>query len=331
MQFGNACLKHGLLLAPMAGDTDSAMRLLCHEQGAELTVTEMISAKAMHYGDGKTWALAQIREGEGPVSIQIFGHEPDIMVEAVRLLSDGVRSYAPKGFRPASVDINMGCPVKKITANGEGSALMRDPGLAAELLAAAVEAGRPYGMPITLKIRAGWDDSQKNAVTIARLAEEAGVSAITVHGRTREQLYTPGTVDLGIIRAVKEAVSVPVVGNGDVFTAADALRMKEVCGCDGIMVARGALGNPFLFRAIVAALEGRTYTEPTVEERIETACRHLRLKVAEKGEYTGVRESRSLLGRYLKGIPGSATLRDALCRAETAEEAEAVLRQAGGR
>ena len=329
MQFGNACLKHGILLAPMAGDTDSAMRILSAEQGAELTVTEMISAKAMHYEDTKTWALAQVRAGEGPVSVQIFGHEPEIVAEAVRLLSDGSHVYGPPGIRPASVDINMGCPVKKITANGEGSALMREPALAAEILSAAVEAGRPFGIPITVKIRAGWDDAHKNAVEIACLAEAAGVAAITVHGRTREQLYAPGTVDLGIIRAVKEAVSVPVVGNGDIFSAEDALRMREECGCDGIMVARGALGDPFLFRSIVAALEGRLEVSPTLEERIETACRHLRLKVEEKGEFTGVRESRNLLGRYLRGIPGSAALRDALCRASTVFEAETILRSAG--
>lgn len=326
MQFGNACLKHGIFLAPMAGDTDSAMRLLSAEMGAELTVTEMVSAKAMHYGDKKTWALAQIRAGEGPVSVQIFGHEPDIIAEAVRMLSDGSHPYAPSEVQIASVDINMGCPVHKITANGEGSALMKDPVLAAEILSAAVEAGRPYGMPVTVKIRAGWDDKQKNAVAIARIAEAAGVSAITVHGRTREQLYTPGVVDLGVIRAVKETVSVPVVGNGDIFSAEDALRMYEECGCDGVMVARGAIGNPFLFRQIVAALEGRTYTVPTLEERIDVACRHLRLKVEEKGEFTAIREARGLIGHYLKGIPGSASVRNLLCSASTLKEAEHLLR-----
>lgn len=326
MKFGNAELKNGLLLAPMAGDTDSAMRRICHALGAELTVTEMISAKAMHYGDEKTWALARIREGEGPVSVQIFGHEPDIMAEAARMLSDGSRVYAPTGFRPASIDINMGCPVKKITANGEGSALMRDKALATEILSACVEAAAPFGIPVTVKIRAGWDADHKNAVEIARAAEAAGVAAITVHGRTREQLYAPG-VDLSVIRRVKEAVSVPVIGNGDIFSVSDALRMREQTGCDGVMIARGALGNPFLFREIGAAWEGREAPPPTFDERIDTALLQLSLMVEEKGEYTAVREARPMLGRYLKGIRGSATVRDALCRIESAAEAEEILRE----
>lgn len=325
MKFGNAELKHGLLLAPMAGDTDSAMRQICHALGAELTVTEMISAKAMHYGDEKTWALARVRAEEGPVSVQIFGREPEIMAEATRMLSDGSRAYAPAGFKPSSIDINMGCPVKKITANGEGSALMRDKALAAEILSACVEAAAPYGIPVTVKIRAGWDAAHKNAVEIAAAAERAGVSAITVHGRTREQLYSPG-VDLAVIRGVKEAVSVPVIGNGDIFTVADAIRMREVTGCDGVMVARGALGNPFLFREIAATWEGKTVAPPTVDERIDTALLQLSLMVAQKGEYTAVREARPMLGRYLKGIRGSATVRDALCRIESAAEAERILR-----
>lgn len=324
MKFGNATLKHGLFLAPMAGDTDSAMRRICHAMGAELTVTEMISAKAMHHGDTKTWALARIHEGEGAVSVQIFGHEPEIMAEAARMLSDGSRRYAPNGFAPASIDVNMGCPVKKITSNGEGSALMRDKVLAAEILSACVEAAAPFGVPVTVKIRAGWDEEHKNAAEIAAAAERAGVSAVTVHARTKEQLYSPG-VDLSVIREVKDAVRIPVVGNGDVFTVEDALRMFDVCGCDGIMIARGALGNPFLFREIAAVLDGKTAPAPTVDERIDTALCQLSLMVEEKGEFTAVREARPMLGRYLKGIRRSASVRDALCRIESAAEAERIL------
>lgn len=308
MQVKNIQLKHGLILAPMAGVTDHSMRVLCHRMGAELSVTEMISAKAMHFGDEKTLDLAKSDKSTSPCAIQIFGHEPEIMAEAAKTLEES--------FRPAIIDINMGCPVKKIVSNGEGSALMKDPDLAQAIVSAVVKA---VDTPVTVKIRAGWDEASKNAVEFAKGLEKAGASMIAVHGRTKSQMYNPG-VDLDIIKAVKNAVSVPVVGNGDIYSAEDALRMYEYTGCDGIMIARGVYGNPWIFKEIISALEGKEYLPPTVTERLSLAKEHLMMLIEDKGEYTGIREARKHLAWYLKGMRSATTARVDINHSESAEE-----------
>ena len=297
MQIKNISFNRGIFLAPMAGVTDYSMRVLCHRMGAEMSVTEMLSAKALHYGDEKTEDLAKFDALTSPCSIQIFGHEPQIMAEAAAMLE--------KRFKPHMIDINMGCPVKKIVSNGEGSALMKDPLLAEEIVKAVASAIKT---PLSVKIRAGWDELSKNAVDFACRMEKAGAEMITVHGRTRSQMYNPG-VDLDIIKNVKNAVSVPVLGNGDIYNAADALHMLEYTGCDGIMVARGAYGNPWIFEEITCALEGNVYTPPCVTERIAVAKQHLSMLIEDKGEYTGIREARKHLAWYLKGMRGAAPAR----------------------
>ncbi len=313
MQVKNIQLKHGLILAPMAGVTDHSMRILCHRMGAELSVTEMISAKAMHFGDEKTLDLAKFDSSTSPCAIQIFGHEPEIMAEAAKTLEER--------FRPEIIDINMGCPVKKIVSNGEGSALMRDPCLARSIVSAVVKA---VETPVTVKIRAGWDEASKNAVELAKELEAAGASMIAVHGRTKSQMYNPG-VDLDIIKAVKKTVCVPVVGNGDIYSAEDALRMLEYTECDGIMIARGAYGNPWIFREIISALEGKGYTPPSVTERISLAKEHISLLITDKGEYTGIREARKHLAWYIKGMRGAAPARVEINAAESVDAVTEIL------
>ena len=305
MNIQNLRFIHGIFLAPMAGVTDYSMRVLCHRMGAEMSVTEMLSAKALHYRDEKTEELAKFDSLTSPCSIQIFGHEPDIMAEAAAMLE--------KRFAPKMIDINMGCPVKKIVSNGEGSALMRDPKLAEEIVKAVSSAIKT---PLSVKIRAGWDENNKNAVEFACRIERAGADMICIHGRTKSQMYNPG-VDLNIIKDVKNALSIPVLGNGDIYSAADALYMLEYTGCDGIMVARGAYGNPWIFKEIKCALEGKGYTPPSVTERINVAKEHLSLLIANKGEYTGIREARKHLAWYLKGMRGAAPARVEINAAES--------------
>ncbi len=305
MQIKNIKFDKSIFLAPMAGVTDHSMRLLCHRMGAQMSVTEMLSAKALHYGDEKTEELAKFDTLTSPCSIQIFGHEPDIMAEAATILE--------KRFSPHMIDINMGCPVKKIVSNGEGSALMRDPALAEEIVRTVSSAIKT---PLSVKIRAGWDENSKNAVEFACRLERAGAVMITVHGRTKSRMYNPG-IDLDIIKDVKKALSVPVLGNGDIYTAADALRMLEHTGCDGVMVARGAYGNPWIFKEIGCALEGKEYTPPSVSERITVAKEHLSLLISDKGEYTGIREARKHLAWYLKGMRGAAPARVEINAAES--------------
>ena len=303
-----------LCLAPMAGVSDLSFRSICRQHGADFTVTEMVSAKALYFRDHKTPMLCRLAEDEHPSAIQLFGREPNTMAwAAAELLS----AKNP----PDIIDINMGCPMPKITKNGEGSALMREPKLAAEIVAAVARAVAP--VPVTVKIRSGWDDRTKNAAEFAKMLEQAGAAAITVHGRTREQLYAP-PVDIGIIADVVRSVSIPVIGNGGIMCAADALFMLDATGCAGIAVARGAMGRPWIFEEIRAALEGREFAEPTVRERIEAAIRHLHAIYADKGE-RGVFEARGAVSHYIKGIRGAAQVRDAINRATSPDEMEQIL------
>lgn len=313
---GNVTLKNGILLAPMAGVTDYAFRALCRRCGAEFTVSEMVSAKAMHYRDEKTAVLARIRAEEAPMAIQIFGSEPDIMAEAAALLANGSYHGCVSDCAPAAIDINMGCPVRKIVSGGDGSALMKNPEKAHDIVKAVVAA---TPLPVTVKIRAGWSEHCKNAVEVALAVQEAGAAMVTVHGRTREQLYRP-PVDLAVIAAVKEALSIPVVGNGGIANAKDALIMKSETGCDGIMVAQGAEGNPWLFAEITAAFEGKEYVPPTPEEQLCMAREHIRLLCEDKGEVVGVREARKHLAWYVTGMRGAAAFRRAVNSALTLEE-----------
>ena len=320
LTFGGITLPHGLMLGPMAGYTDLAMRLCCREKGAEYTVTEMISAKAVCYGDKKTPLLARIAEGDTPSAIQLFGSEPDFVAEAAKRLEGG----AAGGIAPSAIDINMGCPVPKIAGNGEGSALMKDPRRAAAIVSATVKATR---LPVTVKIRLGWDEESQNAPLLAQHLEAAGASLIVVHGRTRRQMYA-GEANLSGIAAVKRAVSIPVVGNGDVKDAKSARRMLAETGCDGLMIGRGAVGNPFVFEEIAAHLDGQPYTPPTLAERLSFALHQLRLAALDKGEHTAVMESRKQLAEVIRGSTGAAALRGRINTAASIAEIQEILADA---
>lgn len=297
MRIGNLKIDNPLFLAPMAGITDLAFRKLCREQGCGVVYTEMVSAKGMYYGSERTESLIEIHPDEHPIGIQIFGSDPLIMANMAEMISETEADL---------IDINMGCPAPKIVKNGEGSALLKDPKLVANIIKEVVRAS---SKPVTVKIRKGWDEESVNAVDIALIAEESGAAAITVHGRTREQFYS-GKADWDIIRQVKERVSIPVIGNGDIFTAQAAMDMKVKTGCDGIMVARGAQGNPWLFSDILALqLHGILPSPPSVEERIDTALRHMDMLVAQKGEKIGVCEMRKHIAWYLKGMKDSGKIR----------------------
>lgn len=322
-------LRHGLMLAPMAGVTDYAFRTVCRGQGAEYTVSEMISAKALVYEQRARHAraagsapLAAIRPGERHHALQLFGSEPDFMAEAARLLESGEYLGAVAGEKPAAIDINMGCPVPKVAGNGEGSALMRDPARAAAIVRAVADAVR---LPVTVKIRSGWDENSINAPEFARAMADAGAAAICIHARTRKQMYAP-SADYSVIAAVKHAVDVPVIGNGDIASAADMRRMAEISGCDGYMIGRGAQGNPWLFAELTAALEGRDWVPPTPSERLAVAVHHLRLLVEDKGEPTAVREARKHMAWYIHGLPGAAAARAAVMRTDSINEMIDILR-----
>ncbi|MBQ1230386.1 MAG: tRNA dihydrouridine synthase DusB [Clostridia bacterium] len=330
MRIGNTEIAHGLFLAPLAGVSDRSFRRMARRFGAEYTVSEMVSAKALCYEQlskrpvtdsrVRTAPLAAVYREEEPMAVQLFGAEPDFVAEAARLLESGEYRGACGEIPPAAIDINMGCPMAKIVGNGEGSALLKDPLLAAEIVRATV---RAISLPVTVKIRAGWDAESINAVEVAKRLEDAGASMICVHGRTRAQMYAP-SADWSIIRAVKEAVSVPVVGNGDVFSGEDALRMLRETGCDGVMIARGAQGNPWIFSEVSAALEGRPYTPPTLTERLSIALEHAEDIVLEKGERIGIAESRKHMAWYLHGIRGAATARNAVMTASTLSDLRSI-------
>ena len=318
MRIGGYEFKHGLMLAPMAGFTDRAMRVVCHGQGCELSVTEMISAKAVVYNDKKTYKLARIMPDEGPVLLQIFGSEPDVMAEAAGRLSAPVDESAAA---PIGIDINMGCPVHKIFSNGEGSALMRSPGLIYDIVKAVSSA---TDLPCTVKMRLGVDSRSINVVECAKAAEEAGAALLTVHGRTRAELYS-GKANWEAIARVKECLHIPLVANGDILTAADVLCALEVTGADGVAIGRGAVGNPFVFGEMIAALEGREYTTPTLDERIALALTQLTVASEEKGEEVAVREARKQIAQYFHSFRGAAELRAEINRALTVAEVKTAI------
>lgn len=310
-----------IILAPMAGITDYAFRTVAREQGADLCVSEMISAKAVHYKDEKTATLARIYENDTPLGIQIFGSDPDIMAECAELISNGTYAHAKSALTPAYIDINMGCPVKKIVSNGEGSALLKSPTLCGEIVKACVNA---TDLPVTVKIRAGWDKNSINATEVAKICEANGASAITIHGRTREQMYEP-YANWDIIRDVKNAVSIPVIGNGDIFSGADAIRMLDETGVNSIMVGRGALGNPFIFAEIKAHLEGKSYTPPTIFEKLQVAREQVALMIKDKGEEVAILEARKHLAWYIKGERSCTGVKVAINKASTLAELDAIL------
>ncbi len=317
MKIGNTELKYGLMLAPMAGYTDRGMRLVCHKYGAEYSVTEMVSAKAVCFGDKKTHALAKIKSDECPCSVQIFGSEPDIMARAAEILSHGEDG----GVLPVAIDINMGCPVNKVFSNGEGSALMRNPDLIYKIVKGVTGA---IDIPCTVKLRAGVDSASRNAVECALAAEAAGAAVIAVHGRTRVEMYS-GKADMQVVKDVKKSVQIPVIANGDICSGADAVCILAETGADGIMVGRAAIGNPFVFSEILAAFSGEKYSPPTLEERIAAALFQLGEAVAEKGESVAVREARKQIALYLRSFRGAAQIRAEINRAETFTEVKRAL------
>ena len=314
LRIGNVELENNLILAPMAGVTDLPFRLLCREQGAGLLCMEMVSAKAIYYKNKNTEALLEIDPREPPVSLQLFGSDPQVISQMARQIED----------RPFSIlDINMGCPVPKVVGNGEGSALMKQPKLVYEIVSRTVQAIRK---PVTVKIRKGFDEEHINAVEIARIAQEAGAAAVAVHGRTREQYYA-GKADWEIIARVKDALEIPVIGNGDVNSPEDAQAMMAQTGCDGVMIGRGAQGNPWIFRQILHWMEtGERMASPTRQEIREMILRHGRLQVECKGEYLAVRQMRKHMAWYLKGFPNSARLRGQVNEVETFREIEDLIR-----
>lgn len=315
LKIGNVVLENNLILAPMAGVTDLPFRILCKEQGAGLICMEMVSAKAILYKNKNTKELLTIDEGEHPVSLQLFGSDPDIISEIAKQIEE----------LPFDIlDINMGCPVPKVVKNGEGCALMKRPLLAGKIIE---KTARAIQKPVTVKIRKGFDACHVNAAEMARIAEESGAAAIAVHGRTREQFYS-GTADWEIIRQVKEAVSIPVIGNGDLLHGKDVKRMREQTGCDGFMVARGAQGNPWIFKSMLYFLEtGEELPKPSVSEMAEMMLRHARMLIAYKGDYTGIREMRKHASWYTNGYRNAAKLRTRINEVESYGELCALLEE----
>ena len=315
LQIGNVTLENNLILAPMAGVTDLPFRLLCREQGAGLVCMEMVSAKAILYKNRNTEELLTIDPKEHPVSLQLFGSDPDIISEIAKQIEE----------RPFDIlDLNMGCPVPKVVNNGDGSALMKNPRLAGEIIE---KTARAIKKPLTVKIRKGFDDAHVNAVELAHIAQESGAAAVAVHGRTREQYYA-GHADWDIIRQVKEAVSIPVIGNGDIRTPEDVAAMAEQTGCDGYMIARGAEGNPWIFRQILYYFEtGEHLSRPDFSEVTEMLLRHAKMQIDCKGDYTGIREIRKHAAWYTAGYRNSSKLRGRINEVENYEQLEALFRE----
>ena len=315
LKIGTVELENPYILAPMAGVTDLPFRLLCKEQGAGLLCMEMVSAKAIQYNNKNTKALLEIHPEELPVSLQLFGSEPDVISEIAKRI----------GELPFSIlDINMGCPVPKIVKNGEGSALMKNPKLVYEIVR---KTARAIQKPVTVKIRKGFDDTCINAVEIAKIIEDAGGKAVAVHGRTREQYYS-GKADWDIIRQVKEAVSIPVIGNGDVVSGESAIAIQKETGCDGVMIGRGAQGNPWIFSELLEYEQtGKMPQRPSVEAIRKMMLRHAQLQMQYKGEYLGIREMRKHVSWYTSGLPNSAKLRDEINRVDNYEELEKLLEE----
>ena len=315
MKIGNVELKNAIALAPMAGVTDLPFRLLCKEQGCGLMYTEMVSAKAILYKNRNTEELLTIDPKEHPVSLQLFGSDPDIISEIAKQIEE----------RPFDIlDLNMGCPVPKVVNNGDGSALMKNPRLAGEIIE---KTARAIKKPLTVKIRKGFDDAHVNAVELAHIAQESGAAAVAVHGRTREQYYA-GHADWDIIRQVKEAVSIPVIGNGDIRTPEDVAAMAEQTGCDGYMIARGAEGNPWIFRQILHYFEtGEHLSRPDFSEVTEMLLRHAKMQIDCKGDYTGIREIRKHAAWYTAGYRNSSKLRGRINEVENYEQLEALFRE----
>lgn len=315
LQIGNVTLENNLILAPMAGVSDLPFRLLCREQGAGLVCMEMVSAKAILYKNRNTEELLTIDPKEHPVSLQLFGSDPDIISEIAKQIEE----------RPFDIlDLNMGCPVPKVVNNGDGSALMKNPRLAGEIIE---KTARAIKKPLTVKIRKGFDDAHVNAVELAHIAQESGAAAVAVHGRTREQYYA-GHADWDIIRQVKEAVSIPVIGNGDIRTPEDVAAMAEQTGCDGYMIARGAEGNPWIFRQILHYFDtGEHLARPDFSEVTEMLLRHAKMQIDCKGDYTGIREIRKHAAWYTAGYRNSSKLRGRINEVENYEQLETLFRE----
>ena len=312
LKIGSVELNNPFILAPMAGVCDLPFRLLCKEKGAAMVCTEMVSAKAIYYNNKNTKELLTIDKNEGPVSLQLFGSEPKLMAEMAKRIEE-----IPFDI----LDFNMGCPVPKVVNNGEGSALMKNPVLAGHIIEAMANA---ISKPVTVKIRAGFDAEHINAVEIAKIAENSGAAAITVHARTREQYYS-GKADREIIRLVKEAVSIPVIGNGDIDCYESAKHMLEYTGCDGVAIGRGAEGNPWIFEELNAKYAGLDYNKPSLEEVKEMIMRHARMLIDYKGEYIGIREMRKHAAWYTAGFKGASKLRGRLNEASSIESLEEII------
>lgn len=312
LKIGNVELNNNIILAPMAGVTDLSFRKICKDCGAGLVETEMVSSKAIYYNDEKTLKMINTQGEKRPVSMQIFGNEPDIMAEAAKFLQD----------KADIIDINMGCPAPKVVKNGDGSKLLLDLDLVGEIVSRVVSVSK---VPVTVKIRKGWDDEHIVAVEAAKVIEKAGASAITVHGRTRTQFYT-GIADWNIIKEVKEAVSIPVIGNGDIVSGKTAEKVFETTGVDGIMIGRATLGNPWIFNEVISYLNGDSYFGPTKQEVLDTIIRHYEMLAEEKGEYTAVREMRKHIAWYIKGMKDASVMRNEINQIEDMHEVIRILK-----